>query len=81
MGGDRLVLADCAYLVQQGHEVVYWTNEVNTYFFIDQRIQLKRIPLPGIVGTVLFTIFTKFRADLVLVDLVVMSIFIFDIGG
>jgi len=74
-GGDRLILDYCAYLVQKGHEVIYWTNEVNTHFPIDPRIQIKRIPLPGVVGTIFFSLIKKIKEDIVLVDLVVMAAF------
>lgn len=80
-GGDRLVLDYCSYLVQKGHEVVYWTNEVNTHFPIDPRIQIRKISFPGIAGTILFTFSKKFRGDIVLVDLVVMSVFAWFLNG
>lgn len=51
------------------------TNEVKTHFTIDPKIQIKRIPLPGIPGTILFTLSRRFKTDIVLVDLVVMSVF------
>ncbi|HBR14286.1 MAG TPA: hypothetical protein DD723_01930 [Candidatus Omnitrophica bacterium] len=74
-GGDRLVLDYCSYLVQKGHGIVYWTNEVNTHFPIDPRIQIKQIPYPQKRGTIRFALSTKFDADIVLVDLVAMSVF------
>ena len=39
-GGDKVVLDYCGYLVSQGHEVDFWTNEINTQFQIDWRIQM-----------------------------------------
>ena len=80
-GGDKLVLDYCDYLVDKGHEVIYWTNEVNTYFSINPCIQIKQIPYPQIKGTIRFTLLTKFESDVVLVDLVVMSIFASILNG
>lgn len=74
-GGDRLILDYLAHLVKQGHEVIYWTNEVNTDFPIDTRIHIKKIPLPGVLGTILFALIQKFRVDVLIVDLVVMALF------
>ena len=75
-GGDKLVLDYCAYLVQKGHQVVYWTNEVNTSFPIDPLIQIRMIPFKGVLGTILFTAFSRVNSDVVLVDLVMMALFV-----
>lgn len=72
-GGDKLILDYCRYLLDNGHTITYWTNEVNSSFDVDKRITLKMIPLKGVVGTILFTLKTKFPSDIVLVDLVIMS--------
>ena len=74
-GGDRLVLDYLAYLVKHGHTITYWTNEVNTHFAIDPKIEIRKIPFPGILGTILFTLFTAFKTEVVLVDLVVTACF------
>ncbi len=74
-GGDRLILDYLSFLVSKGHHVIYWTNEINTSFHVEPKIQIRRIFFPGVIGTVIFTLFTKFRSDVVLVDLVVMSLF------
>ena len=50
------------------------SNEVNTQLSINPRIQIKQIPYPQIKGTIRFALSTKFEADVVLVDLVVMSV-------
>lgn len=81
-GGDKLILDYCDYLVEKGHEVIYWTNEVNTHFTVNPRIHIKSIPYPQITGTILFALSTKFKkADVVLVDLVVMSVFASILNG
>jgi len=74
-GGDRLVLDYLDHLVRKDHEVSYWTNEVNTHFSINPAIDIKQIPFKGIGGTVLFTLFNRFRGDIILVDLIVMALF------
>jgi glycosyltransferase involved in cell wall biosynthesis len=72
-GGDKTVLDYCSFLAGRGHQVVYWTNKIATQFTIDPRIQIKRIPLPGRLGTILFAAFSAFRTDVILVDIVVMA--------
>jgi len=74
-GGDRINLEYLAYLIKNGHEVNYWTNEINTCFPIDPKIKIHKIPLPGVLGTILFTIFHQFMADVLIVDLVAMALF------
>ncbi len=73
-GADRLLLDYALYLVKRGHAVTYWTNKINTRFSIDPGIELKKIPLPGVLGTMIFTLVTRFKTDILLVDLVVMSV-------
>ncbi len=72
-GADKVFLNYLSYLVEQGHEVEYWTNRLMTCFPIHPKIAIKKIPFPGALGTVLFTGATKFRSDVVLVDLAVMA--------
>lgn len=74
-GGDRLILDYLSSLIKKGHEIVYWTNEVNTHFAIEPKIQIQKIPVPGILGTILFAMFEKFNTDILIVDLVVMAFF------
>jgi glycosyltransferase involved in cell wall biosynthesis len=74
-GGDRIVLDYLAYLLKNGHEVDYWTNEVNTHFPIDPKINIHKIPLPGVLGTILFTMANQMAADVLIVDLIVMAFF------
>ena len=73
-GGDKLVLDYLAYFAERGHAIVYWTNEVNTTFPIHPAIQIKTIPFKGVIGTMLFGLVTHFETDVVLVDLVIMSV-------
>lgn len=74
-GGDRLILEYLAYLADKGHAITYWTNEVNTDFSIHSKINIKKIPVPGILGTILFAAMMKAKSDVILVDLVVMAYF------
>ncbi len=74
-GGDKLVLEYMSYLADQGHQISYWINEVNTSFLINSKIKIKKIPIPGILGTILFVFLKHFESDVLLVDLVVMSYF------
>ncbi|MBF0532470.1 MAG: glycosyltransferase family 4 protein [Candidatus Omnitrophica bacterium] len=72
-GGDRLILDYCRHLLSQGYRIEYWTNEINTYFPFSDGIQIKKIPFPGILGTMMFTLSTRFKSDFVIVDLVLMA--------
>ena len=74
-GGDRLVLDYVSYLVQKKHKVTYWTNCVATDFPIEPDVQIKQIPFPGVLGTVIFTLVKKFETDILLLDLIVMAFF------
>lgn len=75
-GGDRLGLEYLNYLAGKGHHITYWTNAVSTHFYIHPGIQIRKINIPGLVGTILFALSSKFKADVILVDLVVMAYFI-----
>ncbi len=74
-GGDRLVLDYVSYLIQKNHAVTFWTNCVNTDFQIDPNVRIRRIPFPGVPGTIIFTFIKKFETDVLLLDLVVMAFF------
>ncbi len=74
-GADKLLLDYSKYLVNQGHTITYWTNEIKTAFDIDSRIQRKKIPLSTPLGTIVFTLFFQCKTDVLLVDLIVMAFF------
>lgn len=74
-GGDKLVFQYLGDLADKGHEVTYWVNHINTDFSIAPKIVIKKIPIPSVAGTIVFSLFRKFRAHVVLVDLVVMALF------
>ncbi len=74
-GGDKVILDYLSHLSEQGHAIVYWTNAVATDFLINPKISIKFIPIPGVVGTILFVLSKKCQQDIMLVDLVVLAFF------
>lgn len=72
-GGDKLTLDYANYLIKKGYSIAYWTNEVNTHLYIDPKIIIKKIPIPGILGTIIFAFFSKFKSDVVIVDLILVA--------
>lgn len=72
-GGDKLILDYCRFLIENGHTITYWTNEVNTSFDVPKQIAIKNIPTRGFLGTMFFTFKTKFGGDIVIVDLIIMA--------
>ena len=72
-GGDKLTLDYINYIANQGHSIEYWTNEINTHFYIHPRIKIKKIPIPGVFGTIFFSIISRFKSDIVIVDLVLIA--------
>src|SRR3989344_4704843 len=72
-GADRSLFAYADFLIREGHSILYYTNEVQTSLKYNPAIHFKHIPFAGKGGTVLFTVLTAFKEDLVLVDLVAMA--------
>lgn len=72
-GGDKLTLDYANYLAKKGHSILYWTNEVNTHYYIDPNIIINKIPIPGILGTIIFALISKFKTDVVIVDLILIA--------
>lgn len=75
-GGDRMVVEYANYLVQKGHTVVMYTNEISTVFEMSPLVEMKKIPFPSKAWTILYGIFKKFSADRVIVDIIPLSIFL-----
>lgn len=74
-GADRIVFTYARHLIQQGHEVDYYVNKLMTTFPVPEGVVMKKIPYPGVAGTLAFTLLHPIQADLVLVDLAVMAFF------
>lgn len=69
-GGDRVVLEYANYLAERGYVVCLAVNEIETRFRIDSRVQVVRIPWKGKAGTVLFGLLRRPASDVVIVDIV-----------
>lgn len=74
-GADKVLFGYIRHLLRQGHRVTYYVNALKTDFVIPSGTEIRKIPIPSILGTILFTIFTKFSSDVVLIDLAVMGVF------
>lgn len=74
-GADRILFTYARHLIGAGHAVDYYVNEVTTGFVIPKGVVIKKIPYPGIAGTIAFALFHTVRADVILVDLAVMAFF------
>ncbi len=61
-------------LVRAGHHVTLFTNTLETVFSIDKGLRIKRIPWRGKIGSIIYALLTKFRADLIVADLIAMSV-------
>lgn len=68
------MLAHLAHLAENGHEVVVVTNDFRTVFQLHPLIVVKKIPVPGKVGTILAAIFMRHSADAVIASIVAMAV-------
>lgn len=73
-GGDRIVLDYANYLADRGYRVCLAVNELATRFRIDPRVNLVKIPWKGKAGTVLFGLLRKPVSDVVIVDIVHLTL-------
>jgi len=74
-GGDKVFLHYANYLVNKGHTVTLYVNRIDTLFSVHPSLDLKKIPLPGTAGTILYAIFRKFQSSLVVVDIIPLVVF------
>ncbi len=72
-GSDRVIFDYADYLIRQGHQISYYTNEVKTAFDYNKAIKIKEIPGSGKLSTILFVLKTKFNEDIVVFDLIATS--------
>ena len=76
-GGDKMVLEHGAYLAGAGHEIAFHVNQVETVFTIHPKLQLKAIPRPGKWGTIAAAMLDKLDGDVVVADIIPMSLLLF----
>jgi len=72
-GGDKMVLAYANHLARAGHEVIFYVGQVDTHFLISDKITINRIQPMFKVATVFFALTHKFKADIVIADIMVLA--------
>ncbi len=75
-GGDRVVIEYANYLVDRGHEVKFYIDKFDTIFDINPSVELNHIPLPTRIGTLLYGLIKDFDSDIVIVDIIHLSLFV-----
>jgi len=73
-GGDKMVLAHLAHLAENGHEVTVVTNDFRTIFPLNPSIAVKKIAIPGKLGSILAALFIRHTADAVIASIVAMAV-------
>lgn len=76
-GGDKMVLAHADYLVEQGHEVTVYAQQVDTVFPVNSRLNIKPIDSGSKIGTLLTAFRTRFDADIVIADIIPLVCLLF----
>lgn len=69
-GGDRIVVEYANYLANLGHNVVFYTSEVNTVFAIDSKVAIEKISCRGRAGFLLYGVLHKLKSDIVIIDII-----------
>jgi len=72
-GGDKMVITYVNHMVDNGNDVEIYVNNVDSLFHIDSRVRIKKIPLGGILGTVVWAITSRIDADLIVTDIVALA--------
>ncbi len=72
-GGDQVIHDYACHLVNKGHEVIYWTNEILCSANAAGKFVVHRIPFKGKLGTMWFVLTRRFCVDAVWVDIIVMA--------
>ncbi|PLY03569.1 MAG: hypothetical protein C0623_00705 [Desulfuromonas sp.] len=76
-GGDKMVLSHAGYLADQGHSVTILTTVVETVFPIDDRIVVRLTGRAGKLGTLWSGFATRFRADVIVADIIPLAFLLF----
>ncbi len=69
-GGDRLVLEYANHLSSRGHAITLYVREINTIFKLHPLVQVKKIPYPGRLGSLLYGATHRLDHDVVIVDII-----------
>lgn len=72
-GGDKMVVTYANYLADRGHEVSIYVNIEDTFFNLNPSVRIVKVPIPGILGTIIWAILARIDADVIVSDIVVLS--------
>jgi len=76
-GGDKMIIAHAAGLVEHGHTVIIQTSVVDTVFEIHPEIIIKKNSVSSKVSTIWHAITRKISADIIVGDIIVMCTMLF----
>lgn len=71
---DKIVFDFLRDLKTRGHQITYWVNDFRPVFIPPQEVPVKKIPWPTPLGTILFALLHKFPTDVLLTDLLPLSL-------
>jgi len=71
-----MVVEYANYLASKGHNVVILTNVVNTVFRVRARVDKISSAHQGKMSTILRALFTRDRFDVIIADIIVMTLFL-----
>lgn len=72
-GGDKMVVCHANYLVHAGHDVIIMTSRCDTVFHVDKRVRIEYLSTKSKAATLLKAAVTRYDADLVIGDIVVLA--------
>jgi len=72
-----MVALYASHLADIGHEVIIETNIVNTVFPLSPKITIEAIPIKSVGGTVLWTFCHKRSDDILIADIIPLSVFLY----
>lgn len=75
-GGDRIVLEYANHLAGLGYAVIIYLSIRNTVFYVNPNIKIVTVPWPGKPGFILFGLLRKIIADVVLVDIIHLTLIV-----
>jgi len=76
-GGDKTVALYASHLADNGHDVIIETNIVDTVFPLSSKISIEAMPIKGAWGTVLWTLCHKRMDDILIADIIPLSVFLY----
>lgn len=72
-GGDKMIVAYASYLAEAGHHVVLKTNLIDSVFELSPRVIVEPLRVPGKMGTILSSLLEPVDADIIVVDIIPLT--------